>query len=332
MAQVQLQDDDRTYDPTITTPGVAGPRVGGSVYAGASGPIDVAPGVDVSDVERRLREAGGGLFDPSDLEGVLRNTGYNSGGVSLDQAIGNATSTYDQRRRNSTPGGGGGGGARGIGPLFDDPASAQLQGIAQAQMGEVRSNPGLDALMKFLNSQFSQLSTNPGYSPEDLAILNTQAFEPIEERRKADQRRVLERTAARGFLPSSGLTEDMSQQADTEANRQRTVAGRDLAINAIGQRRADLDKALQYGSLLGLDIPRSQRSEELALARIPYQMGRDSLADLLAVINGSPTSGDLFSQTLQANQQSLWNQQQNDARNEALLEEIGRILPRLFPK
>ena len=328
MAQVQLQDDDRTYDPTITTPGVAGPRVGGSVYAGASGPIDVAPGVDVSDVERRLKAAGGGLFDPSDLEGVLRNTGYNSGGVSLDQAISNATSTYDQRRRNSTPGGGGG--SRGIGPLFDDPASAQLQGIAQAQMGEVRSNPGLDALMKFLNSQFSQLSTNPGYSAEDLAILNTQAFEPIEERRKADQRRVLERTAARGFLPSSGLTEDMSQQADTEANRQRTVAGRDLAINAIGQRRADLDKALQYGSLLGLDIPRSQRSEELALARIPYQMGRDSLADLMAVINGSPTSGDLFNQTWQANQQSMLQQQQNDDRSAAMWQAIGDALERVF--
>lgn len=292
MAQVQLQDDDRTYTPPDIGPVVGETRV--KVSEPYGGPLPT--GYSQAEVQDFLNR------NPGDEHRIF-------------EAL-----TPKQSSAN----------ARGTGPLFDDPASAQLQGIAQAQMGEVRSNPGLDALMKFLNSQFTQLSTNPGYSPEDLAILNTQAFEPIEARRKADQQRVLERTAARGFLPSSGLTENESQQADTEANRQRTVAGRDLAINAIGQRRSDLDKALQLGSLLGLDIPRSQRSEELALARVPYQMGRDSLADLLAVINGSPSSGDLFSQTLQANQQSLLNQQQNDRRNEALMEQIGTILGTLF--
>lgn len=218
----------------------------------------------------------------------------------------------------------------GIAPLFTDPSQTQLQGIAQAQMGEVRSNPGLDSLMKFLNAQFSDLSSHPGYSPEDLAILNTQAFEPIEQRRQADHRRVLERTAARGFLPSSGLTEADARDVDTEANRQRTVAGRDLAINAIGQRRADLDRATQIGSLIGLDIPRSQRGEELNLSKLLYQMPRDSLADLLAVINGSPTSNDLFSQSLQSQQLSYQQQQQNDARNAALMQQIGQILGTLF--
>jgi hypothetical protein len=304
MAQVQLQDDPRTYDPPQI-----GPAVGDTSYK-VPEPFDLT--AEYRAILGRDPDAGERATEPENVQ---------------KYGLAQLRSNLQDRAKN---GNAGAGGARGIGPLFDDPASAQLQGIAQAQMGEVRSNPGLDALMKFLNAQFTQLSTNPGYSPEDLAILNTQAFEPIEERRKADQRRVLERTASRGFLPSSGLTEDMSQQADTEANRQRTVAGRDLAINAIGQRRSDLDKALQIGSLLGLDIPRSQRSEELALARVPYQMGRDSIADLLAVINGSPSSSDLFSQSLQSQQMGYQQQQQNDQRNAALMQQIGSILGTLF--
>ncbi|MEY2873004.1 MAG: hypothetical protein RLZZ373_375 [Pseudomonadota bacterium] len=213
---------------------------------------------------------------------------------------------------------------------FDDPYSNQLEGIAKAQMGEVRSNPGLDQLMAFLNQQFSQLSTHPGYQPEDLALLNTQALEPIEQRRKADQQHVLERTAARGFLPSSGLTEDLAQQVDTEANRQRTVAGRDLGIQAIGQRRADLSQAMDIGRAIGLDIPKSQRSEELSLAQLLYQMPRNALSDLLAVLNGSPNSSDVFGQGLQSQQASLQAQQQADARNAALMTEIGGMLERIF--
>ena len=292
MAQVQLQDDPtRTYTP---------PQIG---------PV-------VGDTRAKVQEPYAGPLP----------TGYSQAEVQdfLNRNPGDEHRIFEALTPKLQPRAGG------IGPLFDDAASNQLQSIAQAQMGQVRSNPGLDQLLSFLNSQFSQLSQHPGYSPEDMAILNTQAFEPIEARRQADQKRVLERTAARGFLPSSGLTEDMSQQADTEANRQRTVAGRDLAINAIGQRRSDLDKALQIGSLLGLDIPRSQRSEELNLARVPYDMGRNSLSDLLAVINGSATSNDVFSQQLQTNQQNLLTQQQNDQRNAVLMSQIGTILAGLF--
>lgn len=324
MAQVLLDDD-----PDIGPQYNPGGRVGGSVYAGTSGPIDVGAGVNVSDVERQLREMGGGLFDQSDLEGVLRNTGYNQGGVTLDQALANARSTYDTRRKNTAQTGGGGG-ASGYTSQFDDASTRQLEDIAKAQMGEVRSNPDLDSLLGFLRSQFSQLSTNPGYSNEDLALLNTQAFEPIEARRTADQKRVLERTAARGMLPSSGLTEELAQSVDQEANRQRTVAGRELGINAINQRRADLNQAVQLGSMLGLDIPKGQRSEELALSQLLYQLPRNSLQDLMMVLNGSSSPNDLYAQTLGLTNQNMQLQQQNDANNAALMSQIGQILAGLF--
>jgi hypothetical protein len=213
---------------------------------------------------------------------------------------------------------------------FDDHYSKQLEGIASAQMGQVRSNPGLDQLMTFLNQQFTNLSTNPGYSHEDLSLLNTQAFEPIEARRHASQQRVMERTAARGFMPSSGLTEDMAQQVDMDADRQRTVAGRDLGIQAIGQRRADLGQAMDIGRTIGLEIPKSQRAEELMLAQLLYNMPRQSLQDLMMVLNGSPNSSDLFGQSLQSQQAQLQAQQRADAQNAALMEQIGQMLGSLF--
>lgn len=301
MAQVQLQDDP--YRPQ-TQPASQPVRYDGNLLESA-------------------KAAYGGNWDAD----AQQQFDYRqSRGQTADEILQHTREDVNARY----PGGGSSGSRGGVAPLFDDAASNQLHQIAQAQMGEVRSNPGLDSLMKFLNSQFTRLSTNPGYSPEDLAILDTQAFEPIEQRRQADHQRVLERSAARGIMPSSGLTELDARSVDNEANRQRTVAGRDLAVNAIGKRQSDLDRALQIGSLLGLDIPRSQRSEELSLAKVPYQMGRDSLADLLAVINGSASSNDLFSQSLQSQQLSYQQQQQNDARNAAIMDQIGKILGTLF--
>lgn len=125
--------------------------------------------------------AAGLAYDPSDLAGIRRNAGYDashqgaSGGYisALDRSIANARQNYEQRRDNS-PGGSGrsGGGAGGNGGRatnlpgnqFDDAYSSMLESISKAQMGEVRSNPGLDQLMKFLGDRFTDLSTNPGLS------------------------------------------------------------------------------------------------------------------------------------------------------------------------
>ena len=333
MAQVDLfsiPDDDPS--PQTGTP----VRVGGSVFAGQSGPIDIAPGLDVSAIERELRADGGGLFDPSDLEGVLRNTGYNAGATSLEQAMANAKATYAQRRGNAAATSGGGGPRALAGDQFDDAYSKQLEGIAKAQMGEVRSNPGLDTLLSFLDQEFTRLSTNPGFRPEELATINTQMFEPIEQRRHASHQRAVQRASARGFLPTSGLTyltEDPQggeETLDTTYDRMRTQAGRDLSIKAIDQRRDDLARALDLGRVMGLQIPQAQRAEELGLAQLLYNMPRQSLMDLLAVLNGSPSSMDLMSGSIAAQNANLYAQQQNDARNAALMEQIGAIVGSLF--
>lgn len=213
---------------------------------------------------------------------------------------------------------------------FDDAYSQQLESIAKAQMGQVRSNPDLDALLGFLRTQFTDLSQNPGYNPQEMALLNTQAFEPIEANRQASKQRALERTAARGFAPTSGLNELDLRDIDMNADRSRTVAGRDLAIAGLNRRDQDLSQALDIGRQLGLSIPQGQRQEELGLANLLYQMPRQSLMDALSVINGSPTSGDAFNQALQLLQTNTANQQLNDQRNSQFWQSLGEWLPALL--
>jgi hypothetical protein len=213
---------------------------------------------------------------------------------------------------------------------FDDPYTNLLEQISQKQLGEVRSNPGLDQLMQFLTSQFQDLSTNPGYNADERALLNTQAFEPIEANRAASKQRAIERSAARGFAPSSGLQELDLRDIERAADQARTVAGRDLAIAGLNRRDQDLSRALDLGQMLGLTIPQGQRREEIGLGNLLYQLPRTALNDALGVINGTPSSSDAFSQAIQLLQQQYGRQDVANQNNAALYGQIGQILAGLF--
>ncbi len=283
-----------------------------------------------SEFEDQAKALYGGHYDADAAQQFASRAGQ---GQSQEDILKHTAEDYAAR----FPGGGASSQSRSSVPgQYDDPYSHQLESIAQAQMGEVRSNPGLDSLMSFLNSQFSQLSQNPGVSTEEQALLHTQALEPIETRRAASNQRAVQRAGVRGFLPTSGLTylseapQGGVESLDTSYDRQRTTADRDLALAGVNQRRADLGQALSLGQLLGLDIPRSQRSEELSLAKVPYQMGRDSLSDLLAVLGASPSSSDVFNQANQSAQQSYQQQLRSDEQNAALMEQIGTTLERIM--
>jgi hypothetical protein len=213
---------------------------------------------------------------------------------------------------------------------FDDAYSNLLEQIGQRQLGEVRQSPALDSLMSFLTQQFQDLSQTPGYSPAEQAMLRTQVFEPIEANRAASKQRALERSAARGFAPSSGLQELDLRDIERAADQARTVADRDLAIAGLDRRDRDLSRALDLGQLAALTIPRQQRGEEIALGNLLYQMPRTALQDALSVISGTPSSTDAFSQAIQLLQQQYGQQWRADQNNAALYAQIGEILAQLF--
>jgi len=214
---------------------------------------------------------------------------------------------------------------------FDDPYTNQLESIAKAQMGQVRSNPGLDALMQFLTSQFQDLSQNPGFNTAEQSLLRTQAIDPIEADKNAAIKQAQERAAARGFAPSSGLMELDTRGIVDAANRARAAAGRDLGIRGIDQRNADLARALDLGQLLGLQIPGAQRNEELGLANLLYQLPRTAMLDANNIYTSQMgAGGDPFSQALQLLQQQTNQQRYSQQGQDAFLASIGDIIARLF--
>lgn len=226
------------------------------------------------------------------------------------------------------------------GDQFDDPYTKALEDLIKQQLETLQkpqTNPALDKLLSFLDTQFQQRSTSPGYTNEEQALLRTQALEPIERDRAAAQRRSLERTAQRGMLPSSGLAELDSREADLAYDQIRGTTQRDLGINAITKRNQDLAQALTLGQLSGVTIPGYQRAEDqqrrneaLSLSSLLYQLPRNAMNDSLAVLNGTPAPGDLFQQALQMINAQESNRRYNQQRNDAFWESIGETLGGLF--
>jgi hypothetical protein len=194
---------------------------------------------------------------------------------------------------------------------FDDPYTSALESLIKSQLNfaqqPVQSGPW-DALSGFLSSRFNELSQTPGYTPAERAILNTQALEPIEALRTASQQRALQRAAAGGFLPTSGITQltqgptGSPETYDTAYDRMRTQANRDLAIAEIGQRRQDLNSALGVGQsatqlpeqLFGAQQNRNQAA--LQLATLLQQLPAQAQAEAMAVLNGTASPNTLLSQ------------------------------------
>jgi hypothetical protein len=207
---------------------------------------------------------------------------------------------------------------------FDDPYSKVYEDAIRKQIGSLTGpNQELDRLMGLISQQIEGLS-NPGYSPQEMALLNTQAFEPIEQLRGQSQRNVLQRASARGVLPSSGIVEDEAQEQDRRYDQLRTVANRDLAINALNKRTTDQARAIQLAQL-GLDVPNQLGQQSVGMANLLYQMPRTAMQDSLAVLNQSAPQNSIGSllQLLQMQQnQSNLNSQQNAA----LWGNIGQIL------
>jgi len=190
---------------------------------------------------------------------------------------------------------------------FDDPWTSQLEKLINDQLRAVTSPPENSPqaqLTRFLLDQFQKLSANPGYTPEQQAVLRTQAFEPLEDRRQAAKRRALEVASARGFLPSSGLTDQVEaangglEPLDVAYDRMRTVLDRDLSINAINRQDADLVKALQMIS--GANAQDQQaRQQALNLSTLLYQLPINAQQNASAVINGTGSPASLLGQVIQ---------------------------------
>jgi hypothetical protein len=235
------------------------------------------------------------------------------------------------------PGGGGGGGYAGYnspgvdlpGYQFNDPYTKLLEEISHNQLNLLQgNNQQRQQLMDFLDKQFAQLSNANGYTPDELAILRTQAQEPIMAARDAAQQRELERTARAGYLPTSGITLDQQRQIDTDYGKMSAAAQRDLAINSINRQDQQRQQAINLGQL-AMQIPEQQGTQALDVAGMLYQLPRQAMLDAEGVINGSSPQSVVspYIQLLQQQQAQQQYQQQQDA---AWAQNLGSWIAQIF--
>lgn len=179
------------------------------------------------------------------------------------------------------------------GNQFSDPYTNFLEQISKQNIASLQGqNDQFTQLMNFLNQQFSTLSTSQGYTPDEMAVLRTQALEPIEAQRQAAQQHVLENAGARGILPSSGVVQSLQADTNRGFDQSRTAANRDLAINAINQQRAKRQEALGLAQL-GVSIPDARQAQALGIANNLYQLPRQAMLDAESIINSSAPSNAL---------------------------------------
>jgi hypothetical protein len=108
-------------------------------------------------------------------------------------------------------------------------------------------------------------------------------------------------------------------------DQMRTVANRDLSINALNRRRGDQQQAINLAEM-GLNIPNQLGQQQIGVANQLYQIPRNAMMDSLAVLNASSPSQGIGSliQLLQLQQQQSQYDQQNTA---AFWQNIGQSLP-----
>lgn len=227
-------------------------------------------GHDWSAVEAQLREKAGGLYDPSDLEGIKRNTSYENNAMTLDQALANQYNIYGQRKASDGGGGGqqqaqGGGGAT-------DGTMSWIQNWFQQQQSKAEA---ADAERK--QRADSLYNTWLGRSQQALSVDRN---DPI-IRQQTDAYRAQEERSKRNYLgdlaESSGPLANLrgEQRMASERMGQR-VGGMEAQL--IGQelqtKRQEIAQALNaMGGLLSADQQANLQRELAALDAAIAQQG-----------------------------------------------------------
>jgi hypothetical protein len=182
--------------------------------------------------------------------------------------------------RGGNPGSGSASGST-AGQVFTDPATSQWE-----------------QMLRQLVARMNQ--PQPEYTPAQLELLQTQALDPMTQRRDAMRRQVMERFAARGIGPGSGILEQALQDIDRQFNRLATQTQGAFAAQNIarGDQRFAGDEARAMQALgLMFQIPQ--------LADSRFQMAQGSMLNPFAAF------GNVSNFYNQQQQNQLYQQQQS---------------------
>ena len=258
---------------------------------------------DWADVESKLRAKGGNLYDPSDLEGIKRNTGYATGAVDLDTAMNNAYGNYAQRA-NNTPG-----------------PSAPSSGGSGSPGAAGQGDAALSAFTSYLQSRDSAAQQHQNSLREILMGQLGQATQPL----SADSPGIREVLAGGRLGLQRGAERARGDSAEMRAyDGSGGVGGKafESDVSRINQQQAEGD-AVMTGDVLNREL-QNKRQHLTQLLAMATQLGDAESARLLqaqlSAIQTQLAQGQFYDR--QAFDYTSLNQQGNLATLMAMLSAV----------
>jgi hypothetical protein len=238
---------------------------------------------DWGEVESKLRAKGGKLYDPSDLEGIKRNTGYLNNAVDLDTALNNAYQNYDQRassQRGGDPGpsapvqysssGSSGGGG--------DAALSSFQSYLQTR--DAAAQKQQDALREILMGQLGQASQP--VSADSAGIREVIGGQRLALQRGAERQRQgaaeLRAYDGSGGLGGKAFSSDVNRIEQGQAESDAMMTG-DVLNRELQNKRQQLTQLLAIATQLG--DAESARLLQTQLNAIQTQLSQSNFYDTM---------------------------------------------------
>jgi hypothetical protein len=139
---------------------------------------------------------------------------------------------------------------QGNGGIFTDPGAQRWEGAvnnAASRLQQPQANPDFAPYVDYMRKYFAQLQ-QPGFTPAQQDLMQTQALDPMERQRTAAKQQVTQRFAQQGV--QGGLVERALQDVDRQFNELRTKSQGNFAMNQIGYDQQRQQQAAQVGASL----------------------------------------------------------------------------------
>lgn len=148
-----------------------------------------------------------------------------------------------------------------------------LTGLTNAPAPSLDLGSILGPLQAAVSKRQAQID-QPGYSPSQLDLMRTQVTDPLEAQKAAARQQIIQRFAAQGMTPSSGIVQQALIDSDRAFSQQRTTGERQLGQQEIAQDEARKQEAVQLAQILSqLNLSGSEANLSAASAGRGQNLG-----------------------------------------------------------
>ena len=158
--------------------------------------------------------------------------------------LANVGGKWNKVTRDPNEGKGGSGGYGGT-SVFSDPATQQFEQLLNGVISRFNTSATpqhYQQTIDQLNKYLGQLN-GPVYTPEQMNLLQTQAWDPMQQQHDTAVQQLTARLGAQGISPSSGIFQKAMEDLNRQFEQAHTQTNANFATNAIGLQRQNQAQA-----------------------------------------------------------------------------------------